>query len=70
MSLAEIKDCIEALSVEDRLEIAAWIAYLNRATDLSYHADLDKRMSRMDAGQKFTPADLARIHAELNAKGK
>jgi hypothetical protein len=70
MSLAEIKDCIEALSVEDRLEIAAWIAYLNRATDPSYQAELDVRMSRMDAGQKFTQADLARIHAELNAKGK
>ncbi len=70
MSLAEIKECIEALSVEDRLEIAAWIAYLNRATDPSYQADLDARMSRMDAGQKYAEADLARIHAELNAKGR
>jgi hypothetical protein len=70
MSLAEIKDCIEALSVEDRLEIAAWIAYLNRATDASYQAELEARMSRMDAGHKFTQADLARAHAELNDKGQ
>jgi hypothetical protein len=70
MSLAEIKDSIEALSVEDRLEIAAWIAFLNRATDPSYQAEMDARMTRMDAGKKFTQADLARVHAELNAKGQ
>ncbi len=70
MSLGEIKDSIEALSMEDRLEIAAWIAYRNRANDPAYQADLDARMARMDAGQKSTPADLALVHAELNAKGK
>jgi hypothetical protein len=70
MSLAEIKDCIEALSVEDRPEIAAWIAHLNRAADPSYQAELEARMSRMDAGRKFTQADLARTHAELNDKGR
>jgi|WetSurMetagenome_2_1015567.scaffolds.fasta_scaffold1209354_2 hypothetical protein len=70
MSLAEIKDCIEALSVENRLELAAWIAFLNRAADPAYSAEIEARMSRMDAGHKATPADLARIHAELNAKGQ
>jgi len=70
MSLAEIKDSIETLSVEQRLEIAAWIAFLNRATDPAYEADIDARMSRMDAGHKFTQADLERIHAQLNDKGQ
>jgi len=70
MSLAEIKDHIGALSAEDRLEVAAWIAYLNRATDPSYQSDLDARMSRMDAGQKFIQEDLMRVHTELNAKGQ
>jgi len=70
MSLAEIKDGVEALNVEGRLEVAAWIAYLNRTADPAYQADLEARMSRMDAGQKYTAKDLARLHADLNAKGQ
>ena len=36
MSLAEIKDSIGALSVEERLDLAAWIAHLNHADDPAY----------------------------------
>jgi len=36
MSLAEIKDSIGALSVEERLDLAAWIAHLNHADDPVY----------------------------------
>ena len=70
MSLAEIKESVAALTVEERLDLAAWIAYLNRAMDSSHQTDLEARMARMDAGQKFTQADVERVHAGLNAKGQ
>jgi hypothetical protein len=70
MSLAEIKDSVGALSVEERLELAAWIAHLNHANDPVYLAKLERRLSAMDGGRKFTSADLERVHAELSAKGR
>ena len=69
MSLAEIKDSIGALSLEERLDLAAWIAHLNHADDPAYLAELEARMSAMDAGRKATLADFERVHAELRAKG-
>ena len=70
MSFTEIKDSVEALSIEERLELAAWIAHLNHAKDPVYLAELEARMSAMDSGKKFTSADLERVHAELSAKGR
>ena len=48
MSLAEIKDSIGALSVEERLDLAAWIAHLNHADDPAYLAELKARMASME----------------------
>ncbi len=70
MSLAEMKDSVGALSVEERLDLAAWIAHLNHADDPAYLAELEARMSRMHAGTRATSADFERVHAELSAKGR
>ena len=70
MSLAEIKDSIGALSVEERLDLAAWIAHLNHADDPAYLAELEARMSSMDAGKKVASAEFERLNPELSAKGR
>jgi hypothetical protein len=70
MSLAELKEHIQALNVEERLELAAWIAYLNRSADPSYQTELDTRMARMDAGRKSSKADLELLHKELGSRGQ
>jgi len=70
MSLAEIKHSIEACSVEQRLELAALIAHLNRADDPEYATELEERLAAMDAGRKFPQAHLEQLHAELSAKGR
>lgn len=58
------------MSLEERLEVAALIAHLNRAEDCVFQAGLDQRMSDMDAGQKTTETELNRLHAELLAQGR
>jgi hypothetical protein len=58
MSLAEVKASIKEMSVEERLEIAALIAHLNRADDPEYREELDRRMPAMDAGRKTSGAEL------------
>lgn len=70
MSLAEIKETIAELSAEDRLELAALIAHLNRAEDSEYQAELDQRMSSMDAGKKNSAEALEKRHRGLLDQGK
>jgi hypothetical protein len=70
MSFAEIKQQIPSLAPHERLELAGLIAHLSRADDSQYQADLDQKLADMDAGKKFTQADLERLHADLTAKGQ
>jgi hypothetical protein len=70
MSLAEVKACVAGMSIEDRLEIAALIAHLNRAEDPDYQAELERRLSAMDAGKTTDLSTLERLHKDLSAKGR
>jgi hypothetical protein len=70
MSLAEIRDQIAGLTVEERLDVAALIAHLNRADDLEYLSELDQRAAEMDAGKKSTLNELERQHQRLAAGGR
>jgi hypothetical protein len=58
MSFAEVKESIVEMSAEQRLEVAALIAHLNRADDPEYQSELDRRMAAMDAGEKFSGQSL------------
>lgn len=58
------------MSLEERLEVAALIAHLNRAEDSAFQADLDQRLSNMDVGRKTTEAELKKLHADLLAQGR
>lgn len=70
MSLAEIRDHIAGLTVEERLDVAALIAHLNRKDDPEYRAELDRRSAAMTAGKKSTLEDLERRHQSLMADGQ
>ena len=70
MSLAEVKASVTAMSVEERLEVAALIAHLNRTEDPGYQAELDQRMSAMDSGRKTDATGLKKVHDGLAAQGR
>jgi hypothetical protein len=70
MSFREIKAGIERLTVEQRLEIAALIAHLNRAEDPAWQAELDRRLASMEAGRKTTQRDLENRHQQLSSQGR
>jgi hypothetical protein len=70
VSLAEIKEQIAVMSVEDRLEVAALISHLNQLDDPAYQAELDRRLAAMDDGRKSGLADLERLHDRLTASGR
>ena len=81
MSLAEVKTSIAKMSVEERLEIAALIdrgaPSVRRDQVLAVvrlerraEAELDRRMSEMDAGRKKPLNSLEQIHRELSSRGR
>ena len=70
MSLAEVKASIQEMSVEERLEIAALIAHLNRVDDPQYREELERRMSAMDAGRKTAASKLEMLHSKLSDEGR
>jgi len=70
MSLAEVKKSTAKMTTEERLEVAALIAHLNRAEDPEYQEELDRRMSAMDAGRKTDAPAVGGLHKELAARGK
>ena len=61
MSFAEVKETIAEMSVEERLEVAALIAHLNRSNDAEYQSELDRRMSAMDAGEKVSEQKFKKL---------
>ena len=67
MSLAEIREQIAGLSVDERLDLAALIAHLNRADDPEYQSALDQRIANMDAGKKTSLNELESLRRRLTA---
>ena len=70
MSMTEMKAQIATLTVEDRLEIAALIAHLNRRDDPAYHAELERRLAQMEAGQKAPQSEIEALHDRLTREGR
>jgi hypothetical protein len=69
MSMGEIREQIAGLTLEERLDLAALIAHLNRADDAEYQSTLDQRAAEMDAGKKTTLDELERLHRTLSSDG-
>jgi uncharacterized protein YdbL (DUF1318 family) len=66
MSMAEIREQIAGLTAEERLDLAALIAHLNRADDAEYQSTLDERAAEMEAVKKTTLEELERRHRTLS----
>ncbi len=70
MTLRQIKKSVAEMSVDERLELAAFIAHLNRVDDPAYQSELDRRMAAMDSGKKAPAHVLEQIHADLTRQGR
>jgi putative addiction module component (TIGR02574 family) len=68
MSFSEIKAGIADLSIEERLELAALIAHLNRAEDPAWQAELDRRLNAMESGRKHGQSEIQKRHQELSGR--
>jgi hypothetical protein len=68
MSLAELREQAVALSAEERLQLAAFLAELDERTEIQFRETADRRMKAMDTGKKVTMEEFEREHARKLTK--
>lgn len=69
MTTTHIREQIDAMSDEDRFFAAAYLQHLGNDSDEKRKAMLDSRMTRMDAGRKFSLDQLVDMHHQLESQG-
>ena len=70
MSFTELKRTIPSLTPKQRREVFELLSGVMRADGKEWASELARRHARMDAGIKYTRADLERRHRELSAKDR
>jgi hypothetical protein len=65
-----VKASIADMTLEQRLEVAALIAHLNRSADSEFEGELERRMTAMDQGHKIASEQLEKAHDILQREGK
>lgn len=70
MSVAEVKSSIARLSLDERLDVAAFITHLNQEQDPEFMAELGERMDQMRAGRETTQDQLEALHRRLTSEGR
>lgn len=70
MSFAEVQQSITKMSIEERREIAALIAHLERMDDPEFQSELDGRMAAMDKGRKHSLEEFEKLHEKLSKEGR
>ena len=69
MSVAQLKEEVSRLSIEDRMEIADMLAEQDRNDETARRARIARRMQRMDDGRKICVEQLGALHDSMVAVG-
>lgn len=69
MSVAQLKEEVSRLSIEDRMEIADMLAEQDRNDETARRARIARRMQRMDDGRKISVEQLGALHDSMVAVG-
>jgi hypothetical protein len=70
MSIVELKQQLAVLSVEERFQLAAFLAELEQEKEDEFRAEADRRMQTMDAGRKVTMEQFEEQHRKLQDEGR
>jgi hypothetical protein len=69
MTLTNLKRQVKSLKLEDRLDLADFIAKQDQASSAARRARIERRMKSMDRGRKITQEQLLTIHTALKSLG-
>lgn len=70
MTLTLLKRQVKSLKLEDRLDLADFIAKQDQTSSAARRARIERRMKSMDRGRKITQEQLLTIHNALKSLGR
>jgi len=70
MSVAELKRAVDALSLEERLDLADYMSWRSKQDDPQWEAELARRLDRCLEGKGHTADELMALHKRLSADGR
>ena len=65
-----MKEMVPKLSRDERLDLVHLLMHLELQDDPAHLAEMERRMTAMDAGKKVTQEEVERRHRELMAQGR
>ena len=70
MSVAELKRAVDFLSVEDRLELAAYLRRTSKQNDPQWQAEVGRRLDASLQGKGHKVEELQALHDRLPSEGR
>jgi hypothetical protein len=70
MSVAELKRAVDGLTLDERLELAAYLRQRSKQDDPQWEAELGKRLERCLQGQGHSGEELLTLHERLSSEGR
>ena len=68
MSVAELKQAVEELSVDERLELAEYLRWRSRKDDPEWQEEVGRRLNSCLSGRGRTAEELQALHDKLTAE--
>ena len=70
MSVAELKQAVDELTPDERLDLAEYLRWRTRKDDPQWQAELGSRLDRSLAGQGHSDEELQQLHDRLSSEGR
>lgn len=70
MSVAELKQAVDELTADERLELAEYLRWRSRKDDPQWQAELGRRLDRCLSGQGHSAEELQQLHDKFSAEGR
>jgi len=70
MSVAELKQAVDVLTNDERLELAEYLRWRSRKDDPQWQEEIGNRLNRCLADQGTSGAQLQALHDRLSSEGR
>jgi len=70
MSVAELKQAVDGLTPDERLDLAEYLRWGIRKNDPQLQAELGRRLVRCLAGQSHSAEELQELQDRLSSEGR
>jgi len=70
MSVAELKQAVDSLSLEERMDLADYLRRRSKQDDPQWETELAQRLDRCLEGKGHTADELLALHERLSANGR